>query len=1030
MPDSPVPPDAIRRGPLGRRRYVTVLFSDVSNSSQHAEALEAEAYAGLLERVRHYARTIIPRHGGSIARIQGDGVLALFGHEQPREDDGRRAAQAALELHAAVARLRIDAQRADAGTLRMHSGIHAGLVLLIDGDIERGRFDVVGEVPNTAARLCSLAGAGDILVSSDTLGPQAHFFDITPPLRTAIRGRAAPLWVVRVRARAPVQRRIDAAARRGVVPLIGREHELDTLLQLARQCADAAPAGPAPATLVHLSGEPGVGKTRLIDEFQQRLAGTACRVVQGYCEAYLGAEPLQPFLTGLRAALRWNDAAPPDPALGDALPLARALLGRRRGEHQNKPGGHGAAAAAVPALSANDSVAAIVQLLGLVAGAHTLVLILDDWQWADDASRQTLHTLLAQPGRALLVVLVARSGELDDEAVLRRARALPLEPLDQSASETAVAAWLPEADPFLLHEIVRRCGGSPLFIEELCQSVAAGGDVAAPPSTKGVAWIDALVASRLERLPSAVAELLQLASVIGNVVALELLQRVAGPGAPALPQLLHGQDLLVGAAQADTLRFKHALSREAVYATVEPTQRRAWHLRVAQTLEAAAVEHDAVDSLEALSYHYGAAQRSEQTAHFAVAAGDKAFAASALDRARAHYLTALRALDALPLLSPAKQLQWCAIAQKLGSACVFDPLDLAECSRLFARAVDLARASADIDAIARAEYWMAYVSYSRGRPRAAVRHSEAALEHALAGGDARLVAQLRATLGQALVSAGRYERALPLLHEAVQSKRQQSHPGSSTAIGSAYSLARLAYGWGDLGRFDAAQDYFEQALALLGERVHPVRASVQELIGAVHLWQGRWAEARSAALAGAEIALQCRSRYLTAMGRALGSCAAWAIDGDAAALRLLRDSTHWIDARGGGASVSLNHGWLVEAAVTLGRADEARHYAARLMSRARLHDRHGLAMGCRALVRLYASQGQAQRARHYLGLAERCAAQRDSPRERALNLMARAEAGLDAPAAARRHLDAAAQAFETMRMAWHLRRARSLAVAL
>ena len=170
MPDRPVPPDAIQRGPIGRRRYVTVLFSDVSNSSQHAEALEAEAYACLLEQFRHYARSIIPRHGGSIARIQGDGVLALFGHEQPREDDGRRAAQAALELHAAVARLRIDPQRADAGTLRLHSGIHAGLVLLIDGDIERGRFDVVGEVPNTAARLCSLAGAGDILVSSDTLG--------------------------------------------------------------------------------------------------------------------------------------------------------------------------------------------------------------------------------------------------------------------------------------------------------------------------------------------------------------------------------------------------------------------------------------------------------------------------------------------------------------------------------------------------------------------------------------------------------------------------------------------------------------------------------------------------------------------------------------------------------------------------------------------------------------------------------------------------------------------------------------------
>jgi class 3 adenylate cyclase/tetratricopeptide (TPR) repeat protein len=995
MSDSPAAPAPPTRRPVGQRRYVTVLFSDVSNSSQHAEQLEAEAYAALLEKFRRYAREIIPRHGGSIARLQGDGVLALFGYEQSREDDGRRAAQAALELHAAVARLRIDARR-DAGTLQLHTGIHAGLVLLIEGDIERGRFDVVGEVPNTAARLCSLAGSGDILVSAETLGPQAHFFEVTPSRRTAIRGRAAPLDVLRVLGRAMVERRIDAAARRGVVPFVGRAVALDALLQAARQCTQATHP-----VVVHISGEPGVGKTRLIDEFQRRVDRGAFQVVQGYCESYLGAAPLQPFVNGLHAALGDSGGAQPGP-------VARGL-------------------------SAGKRIAAIVEQLAALAGARTLVLILDDWQWADDASRQTLHALLARRGLALLVVLAARSGGLEDDAVLRQAVPLPLQPLDASAGESTVSAWLPEADPFMVQEIVRQSGGSPLFIEELCHAAAAGGDVSAQPTVKGVAWIDALVASRLARLPSDVAECLQLASVIGNVVPESLLRRVAGTAALPLARLLLEQDFLVPTAQPGTLRFKHALTRDAVYATVEPTQRRGWHLRVAQTLEAAAAgEDEAFESLEALSYHYDAAQRSEQTAHFAVAAGDKAFAAMALDRARAHYLTALHALDALPVLSRAMQLQWCAVAQKLGPTCVFDPLDMAEGSRMFERALALAQATGDVDVLARAEYWMAYVCYGRGRPREAVRHSEAALDLAVAAGDARLEAQVRATLGQSLASAGDYGRALPMLAAALESKRQQSRPGSSTAIGATYSVARMAYSYGDLGRFDDAHAAFEQALAMLGDSLHLVRASVQELICAVHLWQGRWAEARSAGFAGADIALRCRSRYLTAMGRALGNCAVWAIDGDEPALRALRDSTHWIDARGGAVSTSLNHGWLVEAAVTLDRAAEARQHAVQLFGRARLHDRHGLAMGCRALARLCAAQGDWHGASHYLGQAERSAAQRSSPRERAVNLMARAELALarGASAEARACLGDAGEAFERMHMAWHLQRARSLAVGL
>ena len=351
---------------------------------------------------------------------------------------------------------------------------------------------------------------------------------------------------------------------------------------------------------------------------------------------------------------------------------------------------------------------------------------------------------------------------------------------------------------------------------------------------------------------------------------------------------------------------------------------------------------------------------------------------------------------------------------------------------MFERAVQLARQTGDLNVLARAEYWMAYVHYGCGRPADAVRHSEAALQFAVASEDARLAAQVRATLGESLASAGRYDEALPLFKAAVESKRQHSRPGSGAAVGSAYCLARMGYTYGDLGRFDDAHDCFEQALALLGGGVHIVQASIQELVCAVHLWQGRWQEAHAAGLAGAEVALRCRSRYLTAMGRALAGCAAWAIDAGEPALRTLRDATHWIDARGGAVSTSLNYGWLVQAAVTLGREAEARQHAARLFQRARLQDRHGHAMGCRALARLAAAQGRPATARRYLDVADESADLRGSARERAVNAMARADlaAALDQPAAARPLIDEAAAAFERMNMRWHLQRARELSAAI
>lgn len=994
--------------PSGRRLYLTVLFCDVSGSSEHAEQQEAEDYARWLQRFRDVAREIVPRHGGAIARLQGDGVLALFGTPEPREDDGRRATEAALELHAAAQKIRLG-PTLDA-RLRLHSGVHAGLLLLLQGDIELGRFDVVGEVPNTAARLCSMAAADEILVSAETLGPQAHLFRMAPRGRLAIRGRSTELEVLSVEGRAAVERRIDSAARRGLVPFVGRSAALLRLQSALQRLV----AGQSVA--LELVGEAGIGKTRLIDEFRRRLDADALLVLHGSCESYLAAEPLQPFKQALRQCLGWRlDASPAE--------NERALARHAAGIDTTGPT-WAAARAIVGAPGAADARApAVVELVAHLAGARPVVLLLDDWQWADDASRQTLAAMRARE-LPLMVLTGRRSGVADIDDDDRELLALP--PLALADAQSAISAWLPSADPFVVQDIHLRSGGSPLYIEELCQAASSGGALQGLPRGSGVAWLNALVASRLAHLPPAELELLQLAAVAGSVFPAWLLgSLLPGADVPKQVEALVLNDFLAMPDDSGQLRFKHALTRDAVYAMVDLDRRRALHLRVAQALEAAAAGERLREQVEAIAYHYDSAEFGDEAARYAEAAGDKALSAVALDRARYHYTAALRWLDRAAAASRDVQLRWCAIAQRLGQTCVFDPLDVAHDLGLFERAVALARRTGDEGAIARAEYWLGYLNYGKGRPRLAVRHSEAALEHALASGDERLIVQVQATLGQSLASAGRYARALPLLEQVVDAKRRLARPGSGTAVGSAYSLARRGYSLGDIGRFAEARRCFDEALELIGPVLHPVGASVHELICVVQQWQGRWADAREAGLKGVDIALRCRSHYLVSMGRALAASADWAATRDAQALQTLRDATEWIATRGGAVSTSLNYGWLTEAAASLGLEAEMRRHAARVFQRARLGDRHGLTVAYRALAGDAARRGAFGRAERWLAAAQRSAAARGSDRDAALNELACAQllaaAGRTLPA--RQQAEQARQQLQRLDMPWFADRA-------
>ena len=1011
-PQAPLGLDAPAATPA-RRKYLTIVFSDLTESTRLAGAMEAEDYAQLLNRLAAAYEKIIPQFGGTVVQISGDGLLAIFGYPDVSEDDGCTAVMAALELHAQVRAF--DTQDGHGKPLRLHTGIHSGLVLLHEGDAVRGRFELLGGATNIASRLARAAQVDEILVSEATIGPDRGRFQTGERRLLALKGKEMPIAAVNVIALAPVATRFAARERKGVNPFVGREEELGRLGLVLERAAAGQPS------FVAVDGPRGVGKTRLASELLGR-AGAGFRVYRGECDAHLGAEPLQPFLQILRSVLGITRPMPGEHQAG-AIEAALAALGPSLTQHRPVLL-H--LLASVDAQSrvrrpvATAVAAALKALIARLAEDGPLALFVDDWQWADDASQRLLERLRDLEGSRLLVLLTMCSE--DSEEGYDNLERLVLAPLSDAEAEKAIRQVLPNADPFLVGKMCGAAGGNPLFLEELCHSVAYGEQDFRTHGGSG--WLDILIASRFARLPNDQADLLAVASVIGNSIPVWLLEQVTGHGEDdPLVRALGEQDFLFPGDRSATLRFKHGVTRDVIYDSVGLRERRALHLRIAEAFR----DHGAItgeeEFYEALAYHYGAGGDVAAAADYAELAGDKAMERSAMDRAQFHYRAALGALDRLPQ-SDARR--WQKIARRFGLAAAFEPTE--DQLPILKDAVARAAERDDPLALALAQYWLAYISYALGHTVEAIAQCEQAVEAATVVGEKRLVVQTRALLGQALALAGDYQPALTLLDESIgEMCRNMADPGD--AIGIAYAVSCKGFALADLGRFDEAYACFDQARRVVKGSEHAVEASILSHRQGACLWQGRLEDAAEIAAGALKIAARVRTLYVFNRNRSAEAYVRWMQSGDESAIGQLVESTASLEDYGHELYLSLNYGWLAEMTAAAGRAAEARHYAARaLVQGRRRRDRLGEAMAWRALARLAASEGRPERADRYLARAMRTADARGSAHEVASTRLRAAEIALGRGdrAQALGLLDEAEAAFTRMGMRWHAEEAARL----
>ena len=655
---SATPPRAMSRQVAGERKPVTALFADVVGSVTLAERMDPEDWSALMSRALGEIEAAVEHYGGSIAKLLGDGVLALFGAETAHEDDPERAVRAAVDILHAFDADRARAGPGTAGTLSIRIGINTGLALVgtvSSGEGERSDMSAYGDTVNVAARLQAAAAPGRALMAAATYRLVAHAVDARDLGETEVRGRSEAVHVyelIGLKA-APVSPRGVEGLRS---PMVGRSEPLTVLERLV------AGLGNGHAAAAVVIGEPGIGKSRLLAELRDRIeaSGTA-RWAEGRARSYGRTEADHLLVDLVRAVVR---RAPDEAARAPAL---RSLL-------SGEPSSDGQASDAIR----SAYLAAIGDLLRATAGEGPLVAVVEDLHWSDESSAEALAQLLPVVADAPILILASTRDERDApgwrlvEAIQRQfgeANELRLRPLSNDDSRALVANLLEiEAIPTSTRDQIIACAdGNPFFVEETLRMLIDRGALAFRDerwtATAEIGRVEipetihGLLLARIDRLPAGPRRVLRVASVIGREFDLDLLADVLAAtdggsvdasraGLADELERLRAADLVRqmtanAAAGAPPLhRFRHALVQEAAYDSLLRAERVTLHGVVGDALERS--DPAQLDELASrISEHFELAGDPARSYPWARRAADAAYTRYALPEAIAQFRRAI-----------------------------------------------------------------------------------------------------------------------------------------------------------------------------------------------------------------------------------------------------------------------------------------------------------------------------------------------------------------------------------------------------
>ena len=825
---------------VAERRQLTVLFCDLVGSTELSARLDPEDLRAIMGAYQAACAEVIGRFDGHVAKFLGDGVLVYFGWPRAHEDDAERAVRAGLGLLEAVAGLEAHPD----ARLQARVGIATGQVVV--GDlISQGAADldsVTGDAPNVAARLQALAPRGTVVIAEATRRLIGGLFELDDLGPQRLKGFDEPLAVWRVTAESRAEGRFEAHQTTRLSPLVGRDEELSLLLRHWRQAVDGD------GQVVLLTGEPGIGKSRLVREVGERLEGEPHLRLLYQCSPHHTTSPLHPVIEQLKRAAGFErDDSQRDrlekleallaqgtQKLDRAVPLVAALLSIPANDRYPLP-------ELTPQRQKELTLEALVDQLGGLSAAQPVIVTYEDTHWIDPSTLELLGLAIDRIHRLRVLLVITFRPEFaapwTDQPHLS---ALPLTRLGRREGAAIVDRLTCEKRlPVEVRaQILSRTDGVPLFVEELTKTVLEAGllrdagdryELAGPlpPLAIPSSLHDSLMA-RLDRL-SPVKEVAQIGAVIGREFSHELIAAVS-----PLPErnLDDALDRLVaaelvfrrGTPPDRRYIFKHALVQDAAYQSLLKSRRQQLHARIAQML----AQHFPDTAPELLAYHLTEAQQYEEAVPKWLAAGQAATARSAYAEAAANLR---RGLDVVGRLAdPTRRVhEEIRLQNALGFALIArgpapDVAEAYERARSLCKQVDLPRE------LFTALFGLWFFNNMRLDLEATAKFSNELLAMVEEESDSDLVLEAHHAAWSTGWPRGELEKSLAHTAAGINLYRREAHhplanvyAGHDPGVCCRYSHGLVSW---LLGFPDRAAERVEEALALARELKHPLTRAV------------------------------------------------------------------------------------------------------------------------------------------------------------------------------------------------------------
>ncbi len=631
--------DGMTTGLDGENRRAVIVFIDLHGAAKMLDQYGGETTLGELNTYMEMVLSLVSIHGGYLAASdvaeEGDKLIILFSAPVSIDLPEASAMRFAIELRDAL--LNSDLH------LSQHIGINSGYVFAGEiGSRRRREYTVIGDSVNLSARLMAAADMNTILVSAATASRADQEFELEHLQPIRVKGKSQPIDICRLQG---LNQHYEATTTKSEMPFMGRDAEMARLKRAAKIAENGQTSS------AYVCGVAGIGKSRLCDEFYERMEMSGWMGLNGICQRHTSETPYSAWRVPLRMLFGMNVSDSQEvmweklktgiikqcSELDVFAPLVADVLSIQGKEN--------------PVVKSMDSktrherrISTITKLLNTFSVEQPILLMIEDVQWIDGPSCELINVLLSSKSARIMVCLNSRTAELPaDLADMTPGEFIELQELPADVSQNLLASF-PDIDPELQNAIVDRANGNPLFINELIQSKAVGAD--ALPET-----VYDVIMARLDQLSDRKKEILRLASVIGHSFEVTMLRSLfsgtfSDKDLSALTDSLAAEGFIIPHANNQIFEFNNNLAWEVVYETLLYAERRRLHCNVAECIEAANDDHiEPVSGL--LAHHYEQGNVPEKIIRYSAVAGDYAASMFANDEAVDYYNRALERLSEL-----------------------------------------------------------------------------------------------------------------------------------------------------------------------------------------------------------------------------------------------------------------------------------------------------------------------------------------------------------------------------------------------